>query len=314
MKTQGLYSNFFSSGLFSIKQPTRNRPTSMFAFPTGSGLKPFDDTSSSSQPASQPSATQSSKSTSSAPPYIRKHRHHSSFHFTMSSTASTSNSQATTNSPPTASPRSRRSSLLSFPGKMINRMSASFPIEPRSPRRSTSSSSRPQTSSGLRHEQATEITDVVWITEGGPIVSSKLLETSPKLHPLDPFASSPDTKSVFIDFSDTDTPVSTPNRESFISFSTSSKSSSLLHLPRRERPTSVQTMPLPPRSRRSSLQYPPPAQEKYDWAWMLDETTPIFTQKAGEELEQVEEADEIDPAQLDWRQFHIDLLQGDVAA
>ncbi len=73
-------------------------------------------------------------------------------------------------------------------------------------------------------------------------------------------------------------------------------------------------MPLPPRSRRSSLQYPPPAQEKYDLAWMLDETTPIFTQKGGEELEQVEEADEFDPAQLDWRQFHIDLLQGDVAA
>ncbi|KAJ8509513.1 hypothetical protein ONZ45_g8329 [Pleurotus djamor] len=284
-----VYSNFFSSGLRAITGRPRKRPTSMYTYPSPLEFT-LPEPSSSSRLDPLPPAIDT------APPYIRSPR--SSILFAMSP-SKPSSSRSSTSPPP---PRSRRSSLMALPSRVLNRMSASFASNELPSHKSTT----PQTPSGLRRDHTADMSDVIWITEGGPLVAP-LTPTSPKLVPIDPFSSSPDTKSVFIDFYDT--PSSTPNRESFISFTTSSKSSSLLHLPRRERPTSIQTMPLPTRSRRSSLQYPLPSQDKYDWAWILDEATPIYSPRPPEELEQVDEADEVDPARLDWWQFHNDLVQ-----
>ncbi|KAJ7692149.1 hypothetical protein B0H17DRAFT_1200726 [Mycena rosella] len=129
-----------------------------------------------------------------------------------------------------------------------------------------------------------------------------------KNHPIiDPFDASPNSSSFFIDCVETPVfvPTSPPRRQrpqSFLLLGEPTKP--LLRFPlRRERRNSVQSMPLPCQSRRSSLQYRPPSRDKYDRSWALEEEeTPSPTW-----IEDVEEAR--DPAaNIDWRQFHIDLL------
>jgi len=119
----------------------------------------------------------------------------------------------------------------------------------------------------------------------------------------DPFTSSPDFKSFFIDLSDS-SPSHTPKRESSLSLSGSSPDCSFLHVSRRERPASIQTMPVLSRSRRSSLQYRPISQDKPNFFWALEEEPPIL---AVEPLVEDHE-DRDDPARFDWRQFHVDLI------
>ena len=129
--------------------------------------------------------------------------------------------------------------------------------------------------------------------------------------PIDPFAASPDTRSMFIDLSTDSSPAGTPKHESFLSLTASSSPRSSLFFGRRERPTSIHTMPLPSRSRRSSLQLPhrgvplAAASEKYDFSWIVEEEP-----SAIETLR--EDPDEWDaPAKIDWHQFHIDILTND---
>lgn len=126
---------------------------------------------------------------------------------------------------------------------------------------------------------------------------------------IDPFASSPESISIFVDL--TETPSSpTQKRESFLSFTSSSPDASFIHLPlpsRRERPTSIQTMPLPSRSRRSSFLFRPQIQDKVDTYRILqEEDLSWITESIVEEHEEWN-----DPAKIDWRQFHFDLLHED---
>ena len=114
---------------------------------------------------------------------------------------------------------------------------------------------------------------------------------------------------MFIDLSSDSSLAGTPKGESFLSLTCSSNNSSQIFT-RRERPTSVHTMPLPSRSRRSSFHYRPPATttitsplaEKSDFFLILEEEPSL----ANEPILEDQEWDA--PATIDWRQFHIDIL------
>ncbi|KAF5327616.1 hypothetical protein D9619_005030 [Psilocybe cf. subviscida] len=148
----------------------------------------------------------------------------------------------------------------------------------------------------------------VWVSTGGPFTPSVPNGSSMPM-PIDPFTSSPDARSMFIELSSdsSGSPTGTPKREqSFLSLTGSSKSNrSSFIFARRERPTSIHTMPLPARSRPSSFQYRPPAvTEKSDF-FLIEEEEPA-TILASAILERTEEWDA--PSKIDWRQFHIDIL------
>jgi len=132
-----------------------------------------------------------------------------------------------------------------------------------------------------------------------------------KIRPvIDPFDASPYSNSVFIDY--VETPVSIPpppqtqRPQSFLLLGEPTKTTYLSFLMRRPRPTSIQSMPLPSHSRRSSFQYQPMSRDKYDRSWALEEEetlSPAWSEDA-EEMH--------DPAaSIDWRQFHNDLLHED---
>ncbi|KAJ2918477.1 hypothetical protein MD484_g1975, partial [Candolleomyces efflorescens] len=152
-----------------------------------------------------------------------------------------------------------------------------------------------------------------WITAGDPLTPSAPNggpdEWSARRGTIDPFASSPESKSFFIDLSDSSTTTSDAKRDSFLSMTTTASNSSpaisLFQFPRKERPISIQTMPLPPRSRCSSFQCR--GQGKRD-SWVLaEEDADIFFPNGDALAEEFEEGDDA-AAQIDWRQFHIDLL------
>ncbi|KAJ8473265.1 hypothetical protein ONZ45_g16362 [Pleurotus djamor] len=232
-----VYSNFFSSGLRAITGRPRKRPTSMYTYPSPLEFT-LPEPSSSSRLDPLPPAIDT------APPYIRSPR--SSILFAMSP-SKPSSSRSSTSPPP---PRSRRSSLMALPSRVLNRMSASFSSNELPSHKSTT----PQTPSGLRRDHAADMSDVIWITEGGPLVAPLFL------------------------------------RHTIIY--TESRIIHILHDLIQEQ-----------------FSAPSPTQDKYDWAWILDEATPIYSPRPPEELEQVDEADEVDPARLDWWQFHNDLVQ-----
>ncbi|KAJ7149843.1 hypothetical protein C8R43DRAFT_500895 [Mycena crocata] len=183
----------------------------------------------------------------------------------------------------TSTRKQRRSSIINLPSRLLERMTQSIdartlPDQTRD--RSPKLDEEPRNSTGYEKNR--------------PIV--------------DPFDASPTSTSFFIDF---DTPVSIPpprsqRPQSFLLLGETARSPSYIRFPRRrERPSSVQSMPLPSRahSRRSSYQYRPPSRDKYDRSWALEEEeTPSPTW-----IEDVEERH--DPAaNIDWRQFHNDLL------
>lgn len=136
---------------------------------------------------------------------------------------------------------------------------------------------------------------------------------------MDPFASSPESKSFFIDLSSDERSSIDVKRDSFLSMNTNSNSSpssiSLIHYPRRERRLSSATMSLSARSRsrRSSFYCRGQSQEKYE-SWNPDEDSIVdfltFTSECSSILEDDGETRD-DAAQIDWRQFHIDLLTVD---
>lgn len=139
-----------------------------------------------------------------------------------------------------------------------------------------------------------------------------ILSFSSALHQnIDPFDYSPEARSTFIDLSSDSSPAETPKGESFLSFTAPSSNRSSHIFTRRERPTSIHTMPLPSRSRRSSIQYCPPVptvfpnQEKSDFFLILEEEPSLAAEHILEDLEWDA------PAKMDWRQFHIDILTTD---
>jgi len=194
--------------------------------------------------------------------------------------------------------RGRRSSIIAFSSRLFDRMkhaSADENANVSAGRRRSKRSSRPLEDSNSQVPQD-------WITTGGPFTPSSPNGRPDEYVPqnTDPYTSSPDSKSFFVDLSDS----SSSKRESFLSLSGSSPDRSLLHVSRRERPASIQTMPVLSRSRRSSLQYRPISQDKPNFFWTLEEEHPIL---AAEPLVEDHE-DRDDPARFDWRQFHVDLI------
>ncbi|KAL0570191.1 hypothetical protein V5O48_011781 [Marasmius crinis-equi] len=133
----------------------------------------------------------------------------------------------------------------------------------------------------------------------------------PQHHPIDPFSSSPESSSFFIDLDLTDSPTyfmkspqtSRSKRFSFLSLSSSSNDSTRFNLPRRDRPTSVHTLPAPYSNDhlRSSVHSVSSYAEKLEQ----------FAHELSEELEEIslsEEWSDDDPGNMDWRQFHVELL------
>lgn len=216
----------------------------------------------------------------------------------------------------------RRSSIITFSTRLFDRMASVYGDE---------LSLRRGSRNSRIFQAADDSAPDVWITAGGPFTPSapngrcaksppqhrsirltnKITISSSVPQSIDPFSASPDTRSMFIDLSTDSSPAGTPKHESFLSLTASSSPRSSLLFGRRERPTSIQTMPLPSRSRRSSLQLPhrgvplAAAPEKSDFSWIVEEEP-----SAIEALR--EDPDEWDaPAKIDWHQFHIDILTND---
>ncbi|KAF8193321.1 hypothetical protein BJ912DRAFT_1021592 [Pholiota molesta] len=210
---------------------------------------------------------------------------------------------------------SRRSSFVTFSSRLFDRMTFSYADEnsanmfSSSSQRSDSTSARSRLSRFFTStDDSDELHPDVWITTGGPHTPSAP-NGSAALHlqSIDPFTSSPDARSMFIDLSSDSSPIGTPKRESFLSLTNSRSSSarsSLLFGTRRERPTSTHTAPLPSRSRQGVAPLNGP--EKYDFAWITEELEEPST------VEPIVEDQEWDaPAKIDWHQFHIDILTND---
>ncbi|KAF9007377.1 hypothetical protein BDQ17DRAFT_212961 [Cyathus striatus] len=213
------------------------------------------------------------------------------------------------------SKHARRSSLVStLSTRLFDRI---VPSPTPSPEKSGWTSSKSGSSRSSRVVEATdpEIADVC-IATGGPYTPMATGESSEYVlvsRSLDPFSSSPDSSSkrYFIDVMNTPPPSFTPKDESFLSLSESDPEQSFLSLPqfpRRERPVSIQTMPLPSRSRRSSFQYRRTSIEKWEESsWILEEEdSPQDPVPSADHPH-----DPNDLANIDWRQFHIDLLLDD---
>ncbi|KAJ7471032.1 hypothetical protein FB451DRAFT_1399778 [Mycena latifolia] len=128
---------------------------------------------------------------------------------------------------------------------------------------------------------------------------------------IDPFDASPNSSSFFIDWVDSPVSIPTPPRprrhrpQRPQSFLLLEPTKSHLRFPLgRGRCNSVQSMPLPSQSRRSSFQYCAPSRDKYDRSWALEEEETLSPTW----IEDIPEAR--DPAaNIDWRQFHNDLLR-----
>ncbi|KAJ7183629.1 hypothetical protein C8R46DRAFT_517686 [Mycena filopes] len=277
-QTNRTYSDFFASGLRAM---------------SGTSYRPFSGSASPS----------SSKALNSSGRYnvLRSLARRSR---TMSSPTTPSMSENTTTM--TSTRHKRRSSIVNLPARLLERMMPS----PDTCSQSGKSSRR-----------------------SDDVVNTPRNSTSyEKIRPvIDPFDASPDSSSFFIDFDFVETlpssvsinPPPTPPRahskhrqrpQSFLLLGDPAKGSSYLRLPlRRERPSSVQSMPpLPSQSRRSSLsfQYRPPSRDKYDRSWALEEEEDsdlAFSPGWSDDVAQVH-----DPAAtIDWRQFHTDLLHED---
>uniref|UniRef100_A0A8H7XN54 Uncharacterized protein n=1 Tax=Psilocybe cubensis TaxID=181762 RepID=A0A8H7XN54_PSICU len=216
-----------------------------------------------------------------------------------------SNTSSTPSETREKSSRGRRSSFVTFSSRLFERITSVYGDE-----NSTISSSSRRSSKSFRffgsdHESVPD--SGMWISTGGPHTPSAPNGSSALHQPIDPFTSSPDARSMFIDLSSDSSPSGTPKRESFLSLTGSSSNRSSLIFSRRERPTSIHTMPLPSRSRRSSLQYRAPSQEKSDFFLILEEEPGL----AAEPILEDERDDWDAPAKIDWRQFHIDILTDD---
>ncbi|KAG1738403.1 uncharacterized protein EDB91DRAFT_458287 [Suillus paluster] len=152
----------------------------------------------------------------------------------------------------------------------------------------------------------------LWVTGGSYLDGTddrpKLIQDgllSPIIDSGDLFSSLPQSRSFYVNLRDP-SPLP-PKEESFLSLS--NDLDALYRPPRRERPLSTQTMPLP--SRRFSGRNRRERRERIDPAWMLEESSP--------ELEAQDDGENADVTEInldsvsDWRQFHVDWLQNEPA-
>ncbi|KAG5652606.1 hypothetical protein H0H81_004388 [Sphagnurus paluster] len=209
--------------------------------------------------------------------------------------------------PSPSSPSSRRrSSIATFSSWLFDRKGSKSPH--------SDSSLSHNTSPKIKHCEILGTAEKIEIdiTADGPFTQTNTFNSSQEdsaPDPIDPFSLSPDSKFLFVELTEsvlTSRHIYKP--EPFLSFSTSSPDRSFLHLPttRRERPTSVQSMPLP--SRRSSYQYyhrSPSRDRSSCYVWTVEEDSRIATPEPV--VEHLEER--LDPMHhMDWRQFHLEVL------
>ncbi|KAK0193329.1 hypothetical protein F5146DRAFT_1134007 [Armillaria mellea] len=199
--------------------------------------------------------------------------------------------------------RRRRSSVAEFSSRLFDRITTNPST---GERRSIDLSTKIHRRRSLRKQAAVpDDSDVVWITapESRPVEPTTYSFNSDEIsfHSLDPFTAAPNARSIYIEINP---PISTPKRESFLSFSGSSRSGSTRSLayPRRERPTSIQTMPLPSTQSPRSSFYCNRRSTIVEFPWVLEEEESWI----GDDDELL---DENDPARIDWRQFHVEVLQ-----
>ncbi|KAH0585594.1 hypothetical protein H2248_008823 [Termitomyces sp. 'cryptogamus'] len=285
------YSDFFTSG-FRAMMSRSSRRSMPSPFPTENDPLP--------QPTSTP---KSSRRHSKLIDFAKRHSRPTSMILSSSISFQTTSPSLST---PSRERHKRCSSIISFPNRIFDRKAA------------TTDSSLSFSSSPSKNTRellnSTEIMEV-WITAGGPY-TPKSHEDSIVFQSIDPFASSPDSKSFFTDWSESPAPSnqsSKGHRESFLSLSGSSSDRSFLRLPSirvRERPTSVQTMPLPATSRRSSYIAFPPSRDSWILGEQVLEEEDLETWQGPGLVENiVEEQLDLDPTQnIDWRQFHLDVL------
>ncbi|EAU85236.1 hypothetical protein CC1G_06252 [Coprinopsis cinerea okayama7 len=354
------YSDFFASGFRAVssgysvpvvQQRRSRRPTSLIATPTTSFTSESDSSISVVVNLNLPADSHNS-----SPPRPTRRRPLSMFATMPTRTTSPASAVPPSHKRSTSSASGRRI-FASLSSRFLDRISFTSSSNA-VPSASTSSSSAPVLKTKRRFSITRTLSasrsppkDAQWISAG----SSSLTPSAPNGGPdttarsripasLDPFDSSPDSKSWFIDLSDSNSsPRHTPKRDSFLSMSTtttgtsnnsnstsnSSSARSLVHL--------ITAMPtLPPRSQRSSLQVSTGnngtgantarrdvggvhIQEKSDF-WILEEEElepagglvlpyphPRSSSFVDDEVfDDYETRD--DAACIDWRQFHNDLL------
>ncbi|KAJ3859770.1 hypothetical protein EV359DRAFT_86040 [Lentinula novae-zelandiae] len=203
--------------------------------------------------------------------------------------------------------RKKRSSFIEFSARLFDKMTPGVPeavsfVEFDETRRCSRSQSR----NGASHYSKLGIPS--------PIVEmnvSSIRTFYPDSNESDPFNSSPNSKSFFIDLSDSSSSssfTSSPKRsrhQSFMSFSGSSLSS-LTSFTRRERPSSIHSLPTvdllssgPVRTRYSISRTPsyhhPSNSDKASFSFQEESTVP----------ESPYENDDRDLANIDWRDFHM---------
>ncbi|KAF9038956.1 hypothetical protein BDZ89DRAFT_1129476 [Hymenopellis radicata] len=138
-----------------------------------------------------------------------------------------------------------------------------------------------------------------WITGGGPVSYPFVEVDFTSFQTIDPFTSSPDAKSIFIDLSsETSTASSAQKRESFLSLSDGSVVS-LVETPPPPRPMSL---PAPTAVRKSPA---PKRRDTINFPWVEDDEEDNW-------IGHTEDDTVEDPAnRIDWRQFHVDVLLDD---
>ncbi|KAJ6492540.1 hypothetical protein C8R47DRAFT_1070578 [Mycena vitilis] len=267
--TNRTYSDFFSSGLRAMSGMSYGRPVSGYASPD--------------IPSTDARALKSSGRYNVLRTFARRPR-------TSSSPVYVSNSPSE-NTTTTSTRKQRRSSIVNLSSRLLGRMLHAADISILA-------------DSGKANDDLARPSDDALYT---PRSSSSYEKIRPSVD--DPFGASPYSSSFFIDYIETPpvsiTPPRTKRPQSFLLLGEHTKNLGSLRFPRRrQRPTSIQSMPLPSRSRPSSFQYRPVSRDKFDRSWALEEEEPTWSDWDVEEPR--------DPAaDIDWRQFHNDLLHED---
>jgi len=188
--------------------------------------------------------------------------------------------------------RRRRSSFIAFTSHLFDRKSTTASDEKST--KSSINSSCSNRSSYVFDSGDSPLPDV-WITAGGPFTVSGSSDQIVLNRPTDSF----DTKSTYFDLSqDDDFGSDTRQRDSFLSFTSSSNRSSIMITHRSSIP-----------SRRSSFHYHLPlGQEKSDLFWVVERENDLLLSSDVMEVDHEDDA----PANTDWRQFHVDILTNDM--
>ncbi|KIK60245.1 hypothetical protein GYMLUDRAFT_59706 [Collybiopsis luxurians FD-317 M1] len=277
----GGYSDFFSSGFRAIASKnatSRSRPSSTYSLPA-SKSSPFHTKLSSPR--------SSSDGGEKGRPVFRLHRSKSGKESVSDSLASSSSSAAA------ADKQRKRSSLIDFSAKLLDRISlggAGGATEARSFVQFDETKKRLRPPE-RRHLRSASATDWPKSRMSADTQITAIRTYYPDSNETDPFNPSPSSKSFFIDLSDSSTAPSPvrPRHQSYISFSGSSLSS-LTSFTRRERPTSMHSLPAPAvRSPSRNSKFEP------------------FTEESTAQLDSIYET-ERDLSNIDWREFHIHLF------